>query len=175
MDVVLSAATHLEYTVANWEGDGLRILIAQDPSHGNALETLPQSGRLGNNIPAAAKYVIFLNTGDLFALCSLTSLVKKSVVSRDEEMDGIGTDSQPSDQPHNLVHGLLAGGENLILRAGLVPVGVDLILIHIDDLLAGKDLPQFGHLHGLEIIQLNTSAFRAMALQDLLAGSQIIA
>ncbi len=95
MDVVLPAATHLEHTVANWEGDGLPILIAQAPPHGKALDTLPHNGRPGNDIPAAAKHIIFLNTGDLVALRPLASLVKESVVSRDKEVNGIGADSHP--------------------------------------------------------------------------------
>ena len=120
--------------------------------------------RPGDNKAAVLEGFCIFDTGNLVAFCSFAALVEEPVVSRNNEMCGIGAGSKPPDQPHDFVHSLLAGVENLILRAGFVSMGVNLILIHIDNLFTGEDLPQLSYFQGLDIVQLHTYALWAMAL-----------
>ena len=120
--------------------------------------------RSGHHKAAIDKSIFHALACDLLALGQLIPLVDKAMVCRYDKVMGVSAAIDAADQIHDLLHGFLAGIEHLILGVGLVTTGIDLVVVHIDDLPLGKDIPQVCHLHALDLVKLDADAVRHIAL-----------
>ena len=77
-------------------------------------------------------------------------------------------------QLHNLSNRLLAGHEYFILRIRLIPSGINLVMVHIYGLPAGKNISQLRLFQGLDVIVLHADASLTVLLQNDLTAGQII-
>ena len=129
----------------------------------------------GHHKAAVDKSIFHALACDFLALGQLISLIDKAVVCRYDKVMGVSAAIDAADQIHDLLHGFLTGVEHLILGVGLVATGIDLVVVHIDDLPLGEDIPQVCHLHALDLVKLDTDTVRHIALQHLLTPCQRIA
>ena len=80
------------------------------------------------------------------------------MVCCDDKTIGVGTGGDTVDKIHDLCDCLLARHKDFVLRVGLVPPRIDLIVVHIDHLFTGENAAQVCNLEGPNIIEPNTHA-----------------
>ena len=141
MDVVGTAASNLEHVAADRVGNHLGILIAQYCAHAHVPDAVILKRSSRHHKAAVDKSIFHALACDFLALGQLISLIDKAVVCRYDKVMGISAAIDAADQIHDLLHGFLTGVEHLILGVGLVATGIDLIVVHVDDLPLGKDIP----------------------------------
>ena len=96
------------------------------------------------------------------------------MICGNDVMDRVCADGQTFDQRENFIDRFLTGCEDFVLRARLVSARVDLVVVDIDHVLTSKDFSQFGNLHGLNIVKLDTPAVRLCHLQNCFALLEIV-
>ena len=96
------------------------------------------------------------------------------MICGNDVMDRVCADGQTFDQRENFIDRFLTGCEDLVLRARLVSARVDLVVVDIDHVLTSKDFSQFGNLHGLNIVKLDTPAVRLCRLQNCFTLLEIV-
>ena len=97
------------------------------------------------------------------------------MVRRDDKVQRVRTARNAADHGGNLLHGLAAGGKDFVLGVGLVAARVNLIMIDVHDLLAGKNRPQVVFFHGFQVVKLDAPTLRHALLQHGLPLRQVLA
>src|SRR5690606_17561329 len=105
------------------------------------------------------------NTRNLIAFLQLVPLVYKSVICGNDKIRGANIFGQSFDQSKYLINGFFTSKKHFILRIQLISSCIDLIVIYVDHIHAGKQLAYSIPFYGLEIIILDTAAIRVNFLQ----------
>ena len=142
MDKVLSASGHLEHIVADRKGNDLCVVIVQNLPHRKALDAFLCHSLMGYDKPSIDKGLFITDCANLFALGKLVPLVNETVIRCHQEAIGIRIGRDFTDQLHDFTYRFLTGNEHLVLRGCLVTARINLIVIDIDQLLAGKNVAQ---------------------------------
>lgn len=175
MHKVLSSAGNLENVATDREGNHLLIVISENASHGYILDTFINHRFLCHNEAAVHERFLIIDRTDLVALGQLVPLIDESMIRCNHEMMRIGAAGDLPDQIHDLNNRLLAGGKYFILGICFISTGVDLVMVHVHNLLAGKDIAQIIFLQAFDVIKLHAAAVLLMCLKNSLPSSQIIA
>ena len=69
----------------------------------------------------------------------------------------------------------LTGNENFVLGIRFVPTGIDLVVVHINQLFAGENTAEIGNLERFDTVKLDTYAVHVVFLQNCFPLDEIFA
>ena len=175
MYIVLPAASHFEYIVADRIGHPFGIIVAKNFAHFHAGDAISCNGFLCDHKTPVDKGSLALDSLDLIALRDFIPFVDKAVIGSDDKPVCIRTGRDAADQVGDFRNRLLTGDKDFILGIRLVSTSIDLIVVHIHDLFAGEDAAQLGDLERLDVVKLDTSAVLAVLMQNCFTLGKIVA
>ena len=95
--------------------------------------------------------------GQVVLLLQVAALVEEAVIGGDEDVVDVGV-RQFLHQSDQILDGILAGAEGVWLGGLLVPGGVDLIVVDVEQPVVLDEVPSFTGLHAEERIGLDRCA-----------------